>query len=266
MGYRINGFEQMNAFYSWVFNNQDKNVKPQHISLYFFLMNQNNRNNWVEWFKCPYELAMAGSGIGNKKTYYDCLRNLQEWNLILYEKGVNTWKAPVISLVVLNRTSTDTATVPQSTPLLEPLPTHIYKLITNNIKPIEENFSKVENFIQSLKTKETIFKSDNNKLLFENFRKEYPGTKRGLDTEFKDFQKQNDWEMVLPRLKDAIIKEIEHNNAEINAGRFVPPYAHLKTWISQRRWEQEFGKIEKNQNESKEYTTVRRSLVEATQR
>ena len=37
------GFEQIKSFYSWVFNNPDK-VKPTHISLYLFLLNQNNRS------------------------------------------------------------------------------------------------------------------------------------------------------------------------------------------------------------------------------
>jgi len=148
---RINGFEQIKVFYSWVFNNADKSVKPHHISLYLFLVNQNNRNNWVEWFKCPFDLGMAGSCIGNKKTYYKTLDDLQEWGLLKYEKGINNWKAPLIKLEVLIRTTsvtaTDTASVPTSepqvlpldTPLPTPLGTHIDKHITNNLKPITDN-------------------------------------------------------------------------------------------------------------------------------
>lgn len=148
---RINGFEQIKVFYSWVFNNADKSVKPHHISLYLFLVNQNNRNNWVEWFKCPFDLGMAGSCIGNKKTYYKTLDDLQEWGLLKYEKGINNWKAPLIKLEVLIRTTsvtaTDTASVPTSEPqvlpldipLPTPLHTHIDKPITNNLKPITDN-------------------------------------------------------------------------------------------------------------------------------
>jgi hypothetical protein len=140
---RINGFTQIKSFYSWTFDNQDQGIKPQHISLYLFLLNQNNRNNWVEWFKCPYDLAMAGSCISSKKTYYNCLNDLQKWDLIKYKKGVNNWKAPLIKLEVLK----DTSTVPQSEPqVLQaaeqaaiPLPTHIYKLITDNLKLITDN-------------------------------------------------------------------------------------------------------------------------------
>lgn len=118
---RINGFHQITAFYSVVFSQQHE-FKPQHISLYVFLLNQNNRNNWVEWFKVPMDLGMAGSCIGSKKTYYACLDDLQSWGLINYEKGENMWKAPKVRLVVLKVTATYTSTVPQSEPLPTPLP------------------------------------------------------------------------------------------------------------------------------------------------
>jgi len=142
---RINGFEQIKALYSMVFN-QECNFTPQHISLYVFLVNQNNRNNWVEWFKCPFDLGMAGSCIGNKKTYYKCLNELQGWGLLTYEKGENAWKAPKIRLEVLNRTSSETATVPQAEPLLQqlgtPLPTHNIKPVTSNHKQETERVGK----------------------------------------------------------------------------------------------------------------------------
>lgn len=149
---RINGFEQIKAFYTLVFS-QEYEFTPQHISLYVFLINQNNRNNWVEWFKCPFDLGMAGSCIGNKKTYYRCLHDLSDWNLLQYEQGINSWKAPKIRLEVLNRTTTETTTVPHSEQVSTqvsvqvdtPLPTHIYKPITSNLKPITELFDRFWN-------------------------------------------------------------------------------------------------------------------------
>lgn len=112
---RINGFEQIKGFYSWLFDNQDKSIKPHHIALYMFLINQNNRNNWAEWFKCPFDIGMAGSGIGSKKTYYRCLDELAEWDLLEYQKGVNEWKAAKIKLVVLR----DNQNVPSSEVVME---------------------------------------------------------------------------------------------------------------------------------------------------
>lgn len=136
---RINGFEQIKGFYSWVFDNQDKQIKPQHISLYIFMVNQNNRNNWVKWFKLPFDLAMTGSCISSKKTYYTCLTDLQKWKLISYEKGINNWKAPLIKLEVLK----DTSTVPQSEPQQDLSSTTTVTATapqpTPNIKPITSN-------------------------------------------------------------------------------------------------------------------------------
>lgn len=148
---RIDGFLQIKAFYSWVFNNPDK-VRPTHISLYLFLWNQGNRANWVEWFKCPYDLAMQGACIGNKGTYYRCLDDLQTFGLIHYKKGLNLHKAPQINLVKLYDCVplTEQVTVPlsepQGVPLTEQLPVHIYKLITSNKKLVIDN---LENWIKN---------------------------------------------------------------------------------------------------------------------
>jgi hypothetical protein len=154
---RINGFEQIKGFYSWVFSNQDKQIRSTHISLYMFLVNQNNRNNWVEWFKCPFDLAMGGSGISNKKTYYTTLLDLQDWKLLEYVKGVNNFKAPLIKLEVLY----DTSTVPQSEPQLQPqvipiplplLQPQLYKnikLLTSNLELITLNIEKIIIFLKS---------------------------------------------------------------------------------------------------------------------
>lgn len=151
----MNGFEQIKSFYGWVFNNSEK-VRPTHISLYLFLWNQNNRNMWVEWFKCPYDLAMQGACIGNKGTYYRCLDELQEWKLIEYKKGINLTKAPQIRLIQLydNGTTTEQVTVPLCEPLCEPLtvllPVPIIKLITDNIELVT---GKIETWIAFEKNK-----------------------------------------------------------------------------------------------------------------
>lgn len=144
---RINGFEQMKAFYSWVFDNADKQVKPQHISLYIFLLNQNNRANWVEWFKCPFDLAMQGACIGNKKTYYNCLRDLNEWRLIEYKKGINEWKAPLIKIEVLKCTTAVPQSEPQGVPQGVPQGTQSNKPITGNLKPVT---SDVDKFVSTI--------------------------------------------------------------------------------------------------------------------
>jgi hypothetical protein len=166
---RINGFEQIKAFYSWVFNNPDK-VRPTHISLYLFLWNQGNRANWVEWFKCPYDLAMQGACIGNKGTYYKCLDELQSYNLIKYKKGLNNYKAPQIHLIKLYDSVplSEQVTVPLSEPqteqLSELLTGNIYKLLTDNYKLVN---SKLHIWIKN----EKLINDNKNIPTFEDFKK-----------------------------------------------------------------------------------------------
>lgn len=155
----MNGFEQIKSFYSWVFNNPDK-IRPTHISLYLFLLNQNNRSMWVEWFKCPYDLAMQGACIGNKNTYYKCLDELQLYGLIEYKKGINNYKAPLIKLIKMYDSEplteqvsvpqSEQVSVPQSEPLSVLLNKNTYKLITSNYKTINNNENLINEFILNL--------------------------------------------------------------------------------------------------------------------
>ena len=173
--YRINGFEQIKAFYSWVFNNPDK-ARPTHISLYLFLINQGNRANWVEWFKCPYDLAMQGACIGNNGTYYRCLDELKQWKLIDYKKGVNNFKAPMVKIIVLYDTEqvsvplSEQVTAQQYAQQYAQLPVHIYKLLTNNLKLITDN---IEEIIKFYKDKDKVKEKKVINILFEIFWNEY---------------------------------------------------------------------------------------------
>lgn len=74
------------------------------------------------------------------------------------------------------------------------------------------------------------------KIEFEKVRKLYPGTKRGLDTEFANFIKHQDWKAVLSILFGSLEYQIEQKNKSTG---FVPEWAHFQTWINQRKWEEE---------------------------
>lgn len=217
--YRINGFEQIKAFYSWVFNNPDK-AHPTHISLYLFLINQSNRANWVEWFKCPYDLAMQGACIGNNGTYYRCLDDLQKWNLIKYKKGINNYKAPLVHLICLydSEQLTEQVTVPLSEQLTEQLteqlPVHIYNVLTNNLKRITDNIEEIINFLDSKDKPKTFdFKSSFLSLGVEEsiisdwlkVRKSKKGT--NTETSFKAIKKQI--ELSGASANDCIKKAVE---------------------------------------------------------
>lgn len=115
---------------------------------------------WVEWFKCPYDLAMQGACIGNKNTYYKCLEELQFYKLIEYKKGINNYKAPLIKLIQLydSEPLTEQVSVPQSEPLSAPqyeplsvlLNKNTYKLITYNFETINLKQKEVNLFLESI--------------------------------------------------------------------------------------------------------------------
>jgi len=165
MANRIEMHGQIKAFYSIVFNN-NYDIRTTHVSLYMFLLNQNNRNNWVEWFKCPYDLAMQGACISSRTTYYAILHDLSEFKLIEYKKGINNFKAPMIKIIPLTLPKFEQLTeqvtvplseqqtvplpVPQTVPQTVPIPVPIYKLITDNLKPITDNYAIFEKFVLDL--------------------------------------------------------------------------------------------------------------------
>lgn len=81
---------------------------------------------------------------------------------------------------------------------------------------------------------------DKLKRMFDEFRKLYPGEKRGLDTEFNNLvKKHKDWRKVLPKLLNALTDQIaDRERKEFNKD-FVPKWKHLQTWINNRWWEVE---------------------------
>lgn len=75
---------------------------------------------------------------------------------------------------------------------------------------------------------------------FELFRKRYPGTKRGIATEFENFKKKHkDYREVVSLLSPALDNLIRWREARKAVGQFVPEFANIATWINQRRWEAE---------------------------
>lgn len=110
-------------------------------------------------------------------------------------------------------------------------------LIKNPEEPKKPDKNRVD--------KNRIEKKDNNSFLsvFEKFRNLYKGNKCGLETEFENFCRHSDWKDILPKLLSALEAEIVWREKMAQAGNFVPSWANLKTWINQRRWEQELGAV-----------------------
>jgi hypothetical protein len=78
--------------------------------------------------------------------------------------------------------------------------------------------------------------------IFDAFRTQYPGQKRGLEEEFKNFIDKNKLETV-HLLLPALNKELHYRQKAKAQGEFVPAWKHLKTWINQKCWTQEFPRL-----------------------
>jgi len=75
---------------------------------------------------------------------------------------------------------------------------------------------------------------------FENFRLQYPGTKRGYEIEFENFKKKNaDWEEILPILSERLKYQNDCRFEKAQNGGFVPEWKNLSTWINQKCWDEE---------------------------
>lgn len=99
---------------------------------------------------------------------------------------------------------------------------------------------------RNLEKKDKSEKSDFSKLEqeFEDFRKAYPGRKRGHDTEFQAFKrKHKNWTEIVPLLMPALQRLIEHNEKAQAAGQWTASYANLSTWLYQARWEEELPEV-----------------------
>ena len=95
--------------------------------------------------------------------------------------------------------------------------------------PPKNNYLSPEGDLGSLKSK------------FEEARKNYPGTKRGADTEWNDFARKwgKEKSEIIPKLIPAIESQRKQKDLMDKNKVFVPQWKNFKTWVSQRCWEDE---------------------------
>jgi hypothetical protein len=78
------------------------------------------------------------------------------------------------------------------------------------------------------------------KIDFEIFRLQYPGVKRGFETEYENFKKKHkDWKEVIVHLQGCLTYQMEKRYEKKTLNQFVPEWKNLQTWINQRCWEDE---------------------------
>lgn len=114
---------------------------------------------------------------------------------------------------------------------------------TTDTVNVNDNVNVNVNVIKEKKEKEVCEYSELEKQ-FEEFRKAYPGRKRGHDTELAAFKrKYKNWTEIVPLLMPALQRLIEYNKAASAAGQWTASFANLSTWLFQARWEEELPEI-----------------------
>ena len=80
--------------------------------------------------------------------------------------------------------------------------------------------------------------TEEEKNMFEEFRKKYPGNKRGLKTELDLLvKKHKDWRDIIPVLNKAIDVENRNRKEAKDSDSFYPNPKNLQTYINNRAWE-----------------------------
>ena len=88
--------------------------------------------------------------------------------------------------------------------------------------------------------------------MFEQARKFYLGSKKGLKTEFDNFVKKypSEWRNILPLLLPAILREKVDKEQKLKNNGFNQQWKNFSTWINGRCWEIEYPNVtEKEVNE-----------------
>lgn len=94
--------------------------------------------------------------------------------------------------------------------------------------------------------------NENEKNMFEQARKFYLGSKKGLQTELDNFVKKypDDWQTILPLLLPAMIREKIDKEQKLKNNGFNQQWKNFSTWINGRCWEIEYPNVsEKEVNE-----------------
>ena len=96
----MNYLKQINLF--WKHYKGNVELTPTAYSLYFALLDMNNRNGWKTAFNVEAGEVMHQVSINSTKTFYDHLERLQKVGLIYFKRAKNQYAPSMISIVMLD--------------------------------------------------------------------------------------------------------------------------------------------------------------------
>jgi hypothetical protein len=80
--------------------NKDQRLNPSHVSMYYALFQYWNVFRFCNQFYVQREEIMQASKIGSLKAYHKCIRELSQWNYILYVPSHNPYRGSQVKLFV----------------------------------------------------------------------------------------------------------------------------------------------------------------------
>jgi hypothetical protein len=93
------GYDLSRQFFNWCFDNPEK-INPNHIAMYFFIIEHCNRLGWKEKFGLPTSMVKDAIGIRNFRTYSNTLYDLVDWGFIkMIEVSKNQYSSNIIAIV-----------------------------------------------------------------------------------------------------------------------------------------------------------------------
>jgi hypothetical protein len=102
----MNSYELSRIFFDWSYENPEK-VNPNHIALYFFIIEHNNRLGWKPKFGLPMQMAMDAIGIKNYRTWANTFNDLVNYGFIeVFQKSKNQYSANIIGIVKNTKSTT----------------------------------------------------------------------------------------------------------------------------------------------------------------
>ena len=122
-----NGYTLTKNWFEWV-KTSDMNVRTIHTALYLWIVEVNNRLEWLEVFGLNTKDAMKATGIKGRQHYKNALSDLIEWgHIILIKKAVNHHQSNLISINLPETLSTNKDD--NSVKLVETLSTNKVELV-----------------------------------------------------------------------------------------------------------------------------------------
>lgn len=99
----MTNYELSRQFFAWSFENPEL-INTNHVALYFFILEHQNRMGGKEKFGLPSQMAKDAIGIKSYNTYINALNDLVSWGFIkLIEKSKNQYSSNIVAISKNNK-------------------------------------------------------------------------------------------------------------------------------------------------------------------